>query len=116
VTAYQTIQERCAVVLADDGSSLVCPRVHPRPLDAVIAMQTLWLLLAYVTIAASRQSDRTESRGAGNSPAARSAQRSAVIDAGDQKACRRRCSTAAACGPTHAILTGHGYRKIGRVA
>jgi hypothetical protein len=66
-----------------------------------------------IAITASRMSHDTGSHGAGNSPAAKGAQRPAVITAGDKGAGRRRCSTAASCGPTHPTATGCGHQKIG---
>jgi len=69
-----------------------------------------------IAITASRASHYTGSHGAGNSPATKGAQRPAVITAGDKGAGRRRCSTAASCGPTHATATGCGHQKIGGAA
>lgn len=108
----------CTGVLADDRSLLVCSHARPRLLDAVSVLQVPRLLSVPTTIAitASRESHHTGSCGRVRSSAVKGAQRPAVICLGDERARRRRCSTAVSCGPTHAVSGRGGHQQIGRAA
>jgi hypothetical protein len=122
VTACQPIEDCCTGVLSDDGPSLVCSHAPRGPLDAVIDEQAPRLVSAHVTIAitASRRPHAMGSRGVVNSPAAKGAQRLAVIGPGDERARRGRCATAAGDGPTHPnpnrLAANDERQKIGSAA
>jgi hypothetical protein len=122
VTAYQPIEDRCTGVSFDDGLLLVGSRAFRGPLDAVIAEQAPRLVSAHISvvITASLRPHPAGSWGRVNSPAARGAQRLAVICSGDKRARRGRSATAAGDCPRSTSPNGlpaRGAReKIGSAA